>query len=120
MLPRSHRLPGHQIPLVIKSSKSDSTPLYRLIISLNNHQKAPSKFAFIISKKTAAKAVTRNQIKRRFSYAVSQKMNHLKPGYNLIFPIKPAALKADSKLIQTQITDSLKKYNLLLNEKSLA
>ena len=43
-----------------------------------------SRFGFVVSKKVSKKAVVRNKIRRRLSAIVADKMDEIKPGYDVI------------------------------------
>ncbi|WKZ25352.1 MAG: ribonuclease P protein component [bacterium] len=62
-------------------------------------------FGFIISTKISKKAVVRNRIKRIMSEVVRQKLPTLKKGYDVVFLIKPAVLRADKKDLEREVNE---------------
>jgi ribonuclease P protein component len=74
---------------------------------------APSKFAFVVSKKTEKTAVGRNRIKRRLREVVQRYITTIKPGFDIVINIKRSALSASYEELEKSFLESLKKSRLL-------
>lgn len=73
----------------------------------------PSRFAFIVSKKTAPKASSRNKIKRRLREAVKEAIPRIKAGFDIIIIARKGAETKDFQEIKQAVDKILKKSNLL-------
>ena len=115
MLSKKFRLPGNQIPQVIKKGKRFSFPLFNLVVlePRTYHLKPSSaRFTFVVSKKVSKKAVIRNRTKRLFSESVRLLMPQIKKSYNVIFFAKKALIEEKLQDIMSQVEKSLKNANL--------
>ena len=82
---RGRRVAGHLFNLEILALPSESKP----------------KFAVVVSRKTARKAVDRNRLKRQLLAALSPMVEQIKPGVGVIVYAKPGAVDQDfSQIIQ--------------------
>jgi len=84
-----------------------------LYINQSLNKNIPAKFAFVVSKKTAKKAVSRNKLKRRARYIIQKHSNKIKNGYRGAFVFKSTAAKVSFDELELSILDLLKKTNLL-------
>ncbi|MBL7036820.1 ribonuclease P protein component [Candidatus Microgenomates bacterium] len=73
----------------------------------------PTLFGFVISTKISKLAVTRNKIKRILSDAVRVNYESIKPGYDVVFLVKPIAAKKESGVLTSEVMQALQKTNLL-------
>lgn len=115
MLAKINRLPGYKIPLVLASRMTFHSPLFTLKVKPSSLK--ISQVGFIVSKKTAKKAVNRNRLKRLLREALKSNLKNLKPNHDLLFLAKPAIKNQSLSQITSQIIATLKQSNLL-NEKT--
>lgn len=134
MLSKKFRLPGNQIPEVIKKGKRFSFPLFNLVVSNqtiessrdkaikksnhitikpHNHQTL-SRFAFVISKKISKKAVVRNRTKRLLSESVRLLMPQIRKGCDVIFFAKKPLLEEKLQNVMPVVEKGLKKARLII------
>ncbi len=73
-----------------------------------------SKFGFIISTKISKKAVIRNKIKRIMSEVVRLNLERIKTGLDVVFLIKPTAVKMTREELEKETYETLIK-NLQTN-----
>lgn len=73
----------------------------------------PSLFGFVISTKISKLAVTRNKIKRILSEKVRVSYKNIKPGYDVVFLVKPSILKKDREAIEKEVEKVLKHASIL-------
>ena len=84
MLPKENRLRNTKgIERVFKVGRSVGGRIL-FIKFLDNNLKV-SRFAFIVSRKIAAKAVQRNKIKRRLRGIIQKKLSRIKIGFDFVF-----------------------------------
>jgi len=69
----------------------------------------PSHFGFIISTKISKKAVVRNKIKRIMSEAIRINLDKLKNGFDVLFLIKPSAVKLDRETLEKETHEAITK-----------
>ena len=111
MLPKINRLPGYKIPLVLASRTTFHSPLFTLKVKPS--KETTPKIGFIVSKKTAKKAVDRNRIKRLLRQAIKPSLSKIRSGLNLLFLAKPAIKDKSLTQLKTNISAILKRANLL-------
>lgn len=87
MLKKEYRLPIKTKRLPASSYKSQT---FRLMVARNNLN--ISRFGFIISKKTAKKAVCRNRIKRVFRSCIEEMQDKVVKGYDMLFILQKNSL----------------------------
>ncbi len=116
MLSKKFRLPGNQIPQVIKKGKRFSFSLFNLVIYQRQRDKGTkgqsSCFSFVVSKKISKKAVIRNRTKRLLSESVRLLMPQIKKGHDIIFFAKKALTEEKLQDILPQVEKSLQKAGL--------
>lgn len=69
--------------------------------------------AVVAGLKVHKKAVYRNKLRRRVREGLRQNLHQIKPGYDLVFFIKPQAMEADFKGLEAEILSLLGKARLL-------
>lgn len=88
MLPRTHRLTkARDFQEVFKQGKS-----FRwggVVLKARSSKNSTSRFAIVVSKKVAAKAVKRNKIRRLFGEAIQAEIKHIPSGLDLVLVILP-------------------------------
>ncbi len=108
MLPRAHRLPPSQFPIVKQTGKLIQFPLFGLIVYPTSLSQ-PSRFGIIISTKISPHANRRNRLRRLLREAIRSLLPHFHPGHDFILLAKHPLLHASLE----QITQNLRK---LLND----
>ena len=114
MLSKKFRLPGNQIPLVLKRGKRLSFPLFNLVICKQS-QLLNSRFTFVVSTKISKKAVVRNRTKRLLSESVRLLLSRIKKGQDIIFFAKKAFLEEKLQDVMPQVEKALNKIKLLIS-----
>lgn len=95
MLQKAYRLPLTQKLPPLYSYK---TPFFMAKVF---HTSLPHpRIAFIVSKKTAPHAVTRNRVRRQLSAVIEELLPTLKGGYDILFIIQKGAVGAKSSEIR--------------------
>ncbi len=74
-----------------------------------------SRFGFVVSQKTAKKAVTRNKIKRRLQEALRGALKRTKKGYDVVLVARPESAEKDFETTEQTLIKLLKKAQLLQN-----
>lgn len=115
MLSKKYRLPGNQIPQVLKKGKRYSFPLFNLVVCQQS-QLLNSRFAFVASLKISKKAVVRNRTKRLFSEAVRVLLPQIKKNQDIIFFAKKPFREEKLQDVLPLVEDGLKKTRLLKSE----
>ncbi|MEK7169021.1 MAG: ribonuclease P protein component [Patescibacteria group bacterium] len=80
----------------------------------NRKDEESSHFGFIISTKISKKAVIRNKIKRIISEAIRKRLGSIKKGLDVIYLIKPFAVKIDKIELEREVDEIITK-NLQIN-----
>lgn len=115
MLPQAHRLPGHRLPVVLRSPQIFHSPLFTLKL-INRSDTKPSRISFVVSTKISKKAVTRNRLKRLLRQATHTYLNQLKPGYDLVILAKPTLKNQPLTAIISALSTSFHQAQLLTHE----
>lgn len=68
-----------------------------------------SHFGFIISTKISKKAVVRNKIRRTIAEVVRKNLNTIKNGLDVVFLIKPSAVKATKEELEKETYEVITK-----------
>lgn len=68
-----------------------------------------SRFGFIISTKISKKAVVRNKIKRIMSEVIRKNLDKLKKGYDVVFLIKPSAVRVSKDELEKETYEIITK-----------
>ncbi len=84
----------------------------KYILNVCPNDKNHVRFGFILTKKVG-KATVRNKIKRQMKALLSQYKEEIKPGYDLIFVVKPSAANLTFKEIEKNVCHILKVSNVL-------
>ena len=92
---------------VEENCKKLHSPLFTYLISpqpkLEGTQPSTSRFAILLSKKLAKKAVARNKIKRRISQSLQDSLSSLPKNLDVILIPKPSILNKSILEIQTDL-----------------
>lgn len=83
-----------------------------LVLVYSKNRLPVTRVGFSASKKFG-NAVHRNKVKRRLKEIYRQKINEIKPGYDLIFVVRKGARDADFKKLEGQMYGLLNKARLL-------
>lgn len=100
MLSKQQRLPLRQHPEFFRHSQRWFSPLFTVF--WQSHQELSVQGVVIVSKKTAAKAVQRNRLKRIFRHRIAQYANEL-AAFSLVISPKRNALSASSQKIAAEL-----------------
>lgn len=111
-IPKKNRISKEYFEQIGKSGRGLSSG-FLSIKYLKNDQKI-SLFATVVSKKVSKIAPKRNLIKRRVNSVVNNHKNLIKPGFFVVFYIKPGALDRSFDQIKGETIDLLKKSGLLV------
>ncbi len=111
MLSRKHRLSKQKdFDRVYKSGKQCAAP--HLILKGVRNDADFSRFAIIISKKIAKKAVDRNRVKRQISEIIRQRLAKIKTGFDLVIIVKKDVLDQSSDVLAKELDGLLGKAGL--------
>lgn len=100
MLQRQFRLPfGEKKPPLY----SYKTPYF--IVKVFSSSLQSPRFGFVVSKKTAKNAVSRNRVKRQVRAVIEEHLSQIKSGYDILFIVQKGALGAKTADIR-QVTKS--------------
>lgn len=110
-----------EIDGVMHQSKSFGMGIYdRLNVynsdnqDLDENNRKESHFGFIVSTKISKKAVVRNRIKRIIAEVVRKRLNEIKRGLDVVFLIKPSAVKISKEDLEKETNEIITK-NLQAN-----
>jgi ribonuclease P protein component len=84
-----------------------------LILKVAQSERDYSRFAFIVSTKTAKKAVDRNRAKRQLREIIKAELPSVKSGYDIALTIKPGFLPLSFEEKTKTAHQLLRKANLL-------
>ena len=115
MLSKTHRLPGNQIPQVLKKGKRLSFSFFNLVVletRTQNLESSSARFTFVVSKKVSKKAVVRNRTKRLLSESVRLLMPQIKKGDDIIFFAKKALTKEKLQDVLPVVEKAFKKAKI--------
>ncbi|MFH1170349.1 MAG: ribonuclease P protein component [Candidatus Vogelbacteria bacterium] len=108
MLSRQHRVTRRRFPFVLKASRSYHSPPVSLRVALRpGDDLRPTLFAFIVSRKVAAKAVDRNKLKRRARAIVREFLPKIKDNYACLLFFKKEAAALTYQELKKVIYDLL-------------
>lgn len=108
MLPKKHRLPLRDrfVPEL-----QVQTPQFSLKVKPNPSE--ISRFAFIVSKRVAKRAVDRSSTKRIFRHCIQESLSKIKPGYDMLFVAKKNVINDSAEKLCQQIHQELQKKSLM-------
>lgn len=113
MLPKINRLKNtKEIEDVFRRGKGLKEGFLFLKFLGNNLE--ISRFAFIVSRKTAKKSVQRNKIKRNLRAAIQGKMRQIKKGLDLVLVAQNGTENAGSQETREAVETLLQKSKLLI------
>lgn len=113
MLPRKNRLlKDNSFSLVKSKGKRVSGGAFN-IIALKQGGSGPSRFGFIVSTKVSKKAVDRNRIKRMLRIIISELLEDVVGGYDIVVIAKRETLKLEKEKAKEEIASLLEKQKLL-------
>ncbi len=112
MLPKEHRLKNEKdFELLFKKGRGVFDNFVGIKLKENNLD--VSRFGFVVGVKVSKKAVKRNLVKRRLREVVKDKLKDIKPGFDVILIIRPAALDLKLDELKEKTIKSLTKAHLL-------
>ena len=87
MLPKLHRLPSRDIPIVMRSGvRYQSAHLTCIVLSAA--PQTNSRFAIVVSAKVDKRATVRNRIKRMMSEYIRRNLSDIKTGVSVVCIVK--------------------------------
>lgn len=110
MLPKKKRIAKDGFNGVIKAGKSAFSPFVSLRFT---ETFGKSRFAAVVPKAAAKKAVDRNHTRRRIYEAVQQFEKSVIPGYSCVFFAKKEAVSLPFTELTKTVAELLKKARLL-------
>lgn len=112
MLSKKNRLGTKFFKDVFKRGKISPSSSFLLKITSTSLEKPV--FSFVVSSKTAKKAVDRNKLKRRASYIIRKMIPEFKKqNFGAIFIFNTNALKIGFQALKDEIEKSMKKLGVL-------
>ena len=111
MLPHSRRASRILFEKTLKNSKTIHSEYFSLRIG--NNDSTQSRYSFVVSKKVAANATKRNQIRRRGYAALEHLMISIKPGAVLLFFAKKGIESLSQQALEASIASTLKQAALI-------
>jgi ribonuclease P protein component len=114
MFSKNHTLSRGEIKKFFEEKKGGKyySPNITLYVDHINNNK-PTRFAFVVPKKTIKKAVHRNRLKRRARYIIQKYKKDIKNGYTGIFVFKEGKQEQPFRALELSIVKTLKKTPLL-------
>lgn len=92
MLPRTHRLRERRAVLTTLRRGTVATSRALALHALRTLAKPGPRFAVVVSRKTAKRAVDRNRVRRRVQAILLSVADTLPPGLALVVRVRPPAL----------------------------
>jgi ribonuclease P protein component len=112
MLPKERRISRKEFKEFLKKSRSVYSENASLSVYGDGTSKNPTRFACVVSKKVANKAVERNKI-RRHGYAIIQEnIEYIRPGFIAILFFKKGSGDLTYEQKSQQLTKLLKKSGI--------
>ncbi|MBI2045940.1 MAG: ribonuclease P protein component [Parcubacteria group bacterium] len=108
MLAKKQKISRMLFKNILSRKKSVSSPLLSVLFSKKDEM-FPSRFAFVVSKKVAAKATERNKLKRRGYAFLQRNKKTIKPSFVAAFLLKKGAEKLSPAGFHAEIETLLKK-----------
>lgn len=117
MLPKAYRLSDHaEIHRVFRLGKKAYGSLFSFITLPNSLEK--SRFAIVVSKKIAPRAVDRNRMKRLAREALRIRLTRLMPGYDtVVVSLQKTPEKPDLSTVARDIESLLHRTHLVSDRK---
>jgi ribonuclease P protein component len=112
MLSKNRRIPRKLIEKTLKHGKTVRGRNLSLKYSVDSGK--PSGFAFIVSSKTAKRAVLRNKLKRRGRAAVFGLLPEIKDGCSVLIFFEKGSAKMKFSEIKQEITRLFQKAGLII------
>jgi ribonuclease P protein component len=113
MLAKKIRIKKSDFTELLRSGRSFYSDNFILKAMKAKNIAETSRFAVIISKKVASKAVTRNFLKRRSKYALMKKLMIIKKGFIIALWIKKDLSQLKYKNFEAEIISLLEQANLI-------
>ncbi|MBI4117996.1 MAG: ribonuclease P protein component [Parcubacteria group bacterium] len=113
MFPKNRRVARSEFAPILKKGRTLHSPLLSLrVLEKKQCEKEPSTFAFVVSKKVAAKATARNRIKRR-GYATLREIQSISPCHSCVVFFKKGADTASFAALKKEILSLFKEAQLV-------
>lgn len=84
MLPRRHRLRRHRDVARASRARTSAHGSFFTVRSYGRRDDAPSRFAFVVSRKVSKNATERNRIARQARSIVAETLPHMTPGHDVV------------------------------------
>ncbi len=104
MLKKIKRLP---IKGRLKIVKTILSPFF--VLKIVSKEEQGGRFAIIVSKSVDKRAVFRNKLKRKISFAIGENIEKIKPSFNFLIIGKKEALNIKTEVLVKELKNILKK-----------
>ncbi|MCX6817030.1 MAG: ribonuclease P protein component [Candidatus Beckwithbacteria bacterium] len=111
MFSHAYRLPGHRLPILLKSKQSFSSQFFTL--KINSRKNNQPLIGIIVPVKVSRLAVVRNRHKRLVREAIRPYLTKLKPNTELLFLANTTILNRPLSVIQADLLQLLQSCSLL-------
>ncbi len=111
MLAKENRIRlNKEFDRVFKSGQSFYGKTIGFRVAANNFSE--SRFGIMLGLKVSKKAVVRNRIRRQIRAIISQELDLIKSGYDIVLIVLPAIIEQDFLMIEKTIKNGLKRADL--------
>lgn len=112
MLPKEHRLRHDKdIKTLFGNAKSVFDPVCG--VKFRKNKFGISRFAVVVGTKVSKKAVVRNRIRRQIRAMIQNRLELIKPGFDVLILVRPKAKDSKRGEIETHFVKVFKKAKLL-------
>lgn len=112
MLPKANRIKKERdFEAIFRKGKSFRGS--SLLLRIRKQERQVSRFSVVVSKKTAAKAVARNKIRRTIAEAVRKLLPSVAPGFDVVIVVLPGFSPSGSSETQNILSSLFLKAALL-------
>lgn len=109
MLPRKNRISRKEFPAYSKQGIRVFSPLFSAVIY---PKEKGVNVSVVVSKKTASKAIVRNNLRRHFYAVVEMYLGKFSRGATIVFYPKTEAINAPFELLKNEVTQALRKVQM--------
>lgn len=112
MLSQKNRITRKDFPAHSRQGFRVFSELFSGAVYTSNEKEV--RVSIVVSKKTAKLAVVRNRLRRVFYEAIKPYLKNISNGSLVVLYPKQASIKADFKVIESELESSLKKAKVLV------
>ena len=112
MLPKPNRL---RLEKDIKALFTKGKGVFNTVcgMKLRPNRLPVSRFAVVVGTKVSKKAVERNRLRRKIRALLEERLEEMKPGYDVAMIVRPKAMEVSKEELEKEIIKVLKKSPLL-------